>query len=58
MKEIVKYTLLIDRSLFRKFRYVADWNARSANQELESLVKSYINFYESKNGKIENLAKK
>lgn len=56
MKEIVKYTLLIDRSLFRKFRYVADWNARSANQELESLVKSYINFYESKNGKIEDLA--
>lgn len=52
MKEIVKYTLLIDWHLFKKFRYVSDWEGRSANRELEVLVRSYIKMFESKNGEI------
>ena len=50
--EEIKYTLLIDRILFKKFRYVADWDGRSANRELEVLVERYIKSYESKNGDI------
>ncbi len=50
--EEIKYTLLIDRILFKKFRYVADWDGRSANRELEVLVERYIKSYESKNGEI------
>ena len=50
--EKIKYTLLIDRILFKKFRYVADWDGRSANRELEVLVERYIKSYESKNGEI------
>ncbi len=50
--EEIKYTLLIDRLLFKKFRYVADWDGRSANRELEVLVRSYIKTFEAKNGEI------
>ena len=37
---ILRYTLRVNRTLFQKFRYVADYEGRSANREIEQ----YINF--------------
>lgn len=50
--DIVKFTLRIDPELLKKFRYVAEYNARSANRELEVLMKNHVNDFESKYGKI------
>ena len=53
MGEIEKYTLIIDRQLFRKFRYISDWEGRSANKELEVIVRRYIEAFETKHGKLD-----
>ena len=37
--KLLRYTLRIDRLLFRKFRYVAEWEGRSANREIEQYIK-------------------
>ncbi len=50
--ETAKFTLRIDAELLRKFRFVADYNARSANRELEVLMKKHIAEFEKENGKI------
>ncbi len=47
-----KFTLRIDAELLKKFRFVADYNARSANRELEVLMKKHIAAFEKSNGKI------
>ena len=47
-----KFTLRVDAELLRKFRYVAEYNARSANRELEVLMKHHIAEFEKENGKI------
>ena len=31
---ILRYTLRVNRTLFQKFRYVADYEGRSANRDL------------------------
>lgn len=49
----MKFTLRIDAELLRKFRHVADYNARSANREIEALMRAHVEEYEKKNGKIE-----
>ncbi len=42
-----------------KVKFIAGINKRSANKELEYIIKKYINEYESINGKIEiNYTKK
>ena len=51
--DIVKFTLRIEPELLKKFRYVAEYNARSANRELEVLMKNHVTDFESKYGKIE-----
>lgn len=50
--ETVKFTLRIPAELLKKFRYVAEYNARSANRELEVLMKKHISEFEKKNGEI------
>jgi hypothetical protein len=50
--DTAKFTLRIDTELLKKFRFVADYNARSANRELEVLMKKHIAEFEKKNGKI------
>lgn len=47
-----KFTLRTDTELLKKFRYVADYNARSANRELEVLMKQHVAAFEKTNGKI------
>ncbi len=36
--KISKFTLRIENKILRKFRYIAEYNARSANRELEILI--------------------
>lgn len=40
------------RELFEKFRYIADANGRSANRELEQLIRKLVSDYETQNGVI------
>lgn len=47
-----KFTLRTDSDLLKKFRFVADYNARSANRELEVLMKKHISEFEKEHGKI------
>ena len=48
----LSYTLRIDQELFHKFRYIADANGRSANRELEQVIRKWVADYETKNGVI------
>ncbi len=51
--KLLRYTLRVDRLLFKKFRYVAESEGRSANKEIEQFLKRHVAEYESKHGKIE-----
>lgn len=51
--ESSKFTIRTDSELLKKFRYVAEYNARSANREIEVLMKKHILEFEEANGKIE-----
>lgn len=50
--ELLKFTLRTDAELLKKFRFVADYNARSANREIEVLMKKHVDEFEKKHGKI------
>lgn len=50
--ETVKFTLRTDSDLLKKFRYVAEYNARSTNKELEVIIKRHIAEFEKQHGKI------
>jgi len=50
---IVRYTLRVDRKLFRKFRYIAEHEGRSANKEIEQYMKRRVQSFEEKHGEIE-----
>ena len=51
--KIVRYTLRVDRLLFKKFRYIAESEGRSANKEIEQYLKKRVAEFEKENGKIE-----
>lgn len=50
--KLSKFTIRIDAVLLKKFRYIAEYNARSANREFEMLIKRHIAEFEKANGKI------
>ena len=50
---IVRYTLRINRILFRKFRYIAEYEGRSANKEIEQYMKRRVRDFEESHGAIE-----
>ena len=52
-KNILRYTLRVNKHLFKKFRYVAEYNGRSSNKEIEQLMKLTVEKFEEENGKIE-----
>ena len=52
-ENILRYTLRINRNLFKKFRYVAEYNGRSANKEIEQLMRIRVENFENNHGKIE-----
>lgn len=51
--KILRYTLRVDRLLFKKFRYIAESQGRSANKEIEQYLKRRVAAYEKENGQIE-----
>ena len=51
--KLLRYTLRVDRQLFRKFRYIAESEGRSANKEIEQYLKRRVAKYERDNGIIE-----
>ena len=53
MDKLLRYTLRIDRELFGKFRYIAEYAGRSANKEIEQYIKRCVREFEEKNGKID-----
>lgn len=50
--DTAKFTLRTDPDLLKKFHFVADYNGRSANREIEVLMKKHVSEFESINGKI------
>jgi len=48
----VRYTLRVNRKLFRKFRYVAEYNGRSANKEIEQFMKRCVAQFEKQHEEI------
>lgn len=48
----LKFTLRINEELLKKFRYISEYNARSANSELTILIRKHIVEFEKKHGKI------
>lgn len=51
--KLLRYTLRVDRLLFKKFRYIAESDGRSANKEIEQYLKKRVAEYEKEFGIIE-----
>ena len=52
-ENILRYTLRVNKNLFEKFRYVAEYSGRSANKEIEQLMKMKVEKFEKEHEKIE-----
>ncbi len=52
MDKILRYTLRVDRELFGKFRYIAEYEGRSANKEIEQYMKRCVHEFEQAHGEI------
>ena len=52
-KKLLKYTLRLDKELFRKIKYIADDERRSVNREIEYIIKISVKRFEAKYGKID-----
>ena len=52
MDEILRYTLRVNRQLFRKFRYIAESEGRSANKEIEQFMKRSVRDFVKEHGEI------
>lgn len=51
-EKILRYTLRMDRRLFEKFRYIAEYEGRSANREIEQMLKRRVEKFEKEHGEI------
>ncbi len=47
-----RYTLRIPQEYLEKIRYIAEENGRSANREIELMIKARIQEYEREHGEI------
>lgn len=47
-----RYTLRISKTMLRKLGYIADFEGRTKNKELEQIIKRHINEFEEKYGPI------
>lgn len=50
--DLPRYTLRIPKEYLQKIRYIAEENGRSANKEIELMIKQRIKEYENENGSI------
>lgn len=51
--KLLRYTLRVDRLLFKKFRYIDESEGRSAKKEIEQYLKKRVAEYKKEYGKIE-----
>ncbi len=51
--KLLRYTLRVDRDLFAKFRYIAEYEGRSANKEIEQYLKHRVAEFEQAHGPIQ-----
>lgn len=50
--KLAKFTLRVDSELLKKFRFIAEYNARSSNREIEVLMRKHVDNFEKEHGKI------
>ena len=50
--ELARFTLRVPHELLDKLGYIAEYNGRTKNKELEQMIKSRINSFEQKVGEI------
>ena len=50
---LARYTLRINHSLLEKLGYIAEYEGRTKNKELEQMIKKRIADFEKEHGKIE-----
>lgn len=48
-----RYTLRVEQELLDKLAYVAEYEGRTKNKELEQMIKKRIRDFEQEHGKIE-----
>ena len=48
-----RYTLRVEQELLDKLGYIAEFEGRTKNRELEQMIKKRIAEFEKENGKIE-----
>lgn len=53
-QELARFTLRISKELLEKFGYIAEYEGRTKNKELEQMIKARIADFESKFGPIED----
>lgn len=51
-KDLARFTLRVPKELLEKFGYIASYNGRTKNKELELMIKSRISSFEEKVEKI------
>lgn len=51
-QDMTRLTLRIPKELLQKLGYIADYNGRTKNKELEQMIRSRIKSFESKHEKI------
>lgn len=49
---LARFTLRVDRSLLEKLAYVAEYEGRTKNREIEQLIKRRIADFEAEHGEI------
>lgn len=47
-----QFTIRIEPELLKKIRFVAEYNARSANREVEVLIRNHVSAFEKEHGEI------
>ncbi len=50
--DLPRFTLRVERELMDKLKYIAEYNARSSNRELEMLIKNHSRKFEKEHGEI------
>lgn len=51
--EMSRFILRLSQELLDKLGYIAEYNARTKNKELERMIRGRVNAFEKKNGPIE-----
>lgn len=49
---LFRYTMRIDKTLYQKFRYIAEYSGRSVNKEIEQMLKRRVEKFEKEHEEI------